>query len=43
MILRDMRGLWISLGILLVTSWILKRTWYDRLPAEDEIPAVSHV
>lgn len=43
MVLRDMQGLWISLGILLVTSWILKRTWYDRLPAEDERPAVSHV
>jgi solute:Na+ symporter, SSS family len=39
-VLRDMRGLWISLGILLATSWVLKKSWYDRLPHEDERPAV---
>jgi hypothetical protein len=42
MVLRDMRGMWISLVILLVTSWVLKKTWYDRLPSEEgELPAVA--
>jgi Na+/proline symporter len=41
MVLRDMRGLWISLGILLVTSWCLKKTWYDRLPQEQDEPAIA--
>jgi solute:Na+ symporter, SSS family len=31
MILRDMKGLWISLGLLAVTSWILKKTWLDHV------------
>jgi Na+/proline symporter len=31
MVLRDMKGLGISALILLVTSGILKKTWYDRL------------
>ena len=31
MVLRDMRGLWISVIILLVTGWTLKKTWYERL------------
>ncbi|MBI4916639.1 MAG: Na+:solute symporter [Acidobacteria bacterium] len=33
MILRDWKGFWISALILLVTSAILKRTWFDRLEA----------
>lgn len=33
-VLRDMKGLWISLGVLLVTSLFLKRNWFDRLPKE---------
>jgi len=41
MVLRDMRGLWISMGILLVTSWFLKKAWYDRLPQERDEPAVA--
>jgi SSS family solute:Na+ symporter len=31
MVLRDMRGLWLSVLILLVTGWTLKKTWYQRL------------
>ncbi len=31
MILRDMKGLWISLGLLVATSWILKKTWLDHV------------
>jgi len=31
MVLRDLKGLWISLLVLVVTSFILKKTWYDRL------------
>jgi Na+/proline symporter len=42
MVLRDMRGLWISFIVLLVTSWVLKKTWYDRLPGEaEELPALA--
>jgi len=26
-----MKGLWISILPLLATSWILKKTWYERL------------
>jgi SSS family solute:Na+ symporter len=33
MILRDWKGLWISILILAVTSVILKKTWLDRLEA----------
>ena len=40
MVLRNMQGLWVSLGILLVTSWTLKKTWYDRLPRDEEASAV---
>jgi len=38
MILRDMRGLWISVLILLATSWILKKTWWERIGTDDELP-----
>jgi hypothetical protein len=31
MVLRDMRGLWLSVLILLVAGWILKKTWYEKL------------
>jgi hypothetical protein len=31
MVLREMRGLWISALILVVSGWILKRTWYEKL------------
>ena len=31
MVVRDMKGLGISALILLVTSWVLKKTWYDKL------------
>jgi solute:Na+ symporter, SSS family len=31
MILRDMKGLWISLIILVATSWILKKSWLDHV------------
>lgn len=34
LIFRDMRALWVSIGVLLVTSVILKRNWLDKL--EDE-------
>ena len=34
MVLRDMRGLWISALVLLVTGWILKKSWYEKLDAE---------
>jgi solute:Na+ symporter, SSS family len=30
-VLRDVRGLAISVGLVLVTAGVLKRTWYDRL------------
>jgi hypothetical protein len=33
MVLRDMRGLWLSALVLLVTGWILKKTWYEKLDA----------
>jgi hypothetical protein len=33
MVLRDMRGLWISALILLVTGWIFKKNWYEKLDA----------
>ena len=36
MVLRDLRGLWISVLVLLATSWILKRTWWERIGREDE-------
>jgi SSS family solute:Na+ symporter len=31
MILRDMKGLWISIFILLATSWFLKKSWLDHV------------
>ena len=34
MVLRDMKGLWISALVLLVTGWILKKNWYEKLDAE---------
>ncbi|HXY40844.1 MAG TPA: sodium:solute symporter family protein [Vicinamibacteria bacterium] len=34
LILRDWKGLWLSLLVLAVTSAILKRTWLDRLEGE---------
>ncbi|PYQ15423.1 MAG: sodium:solute symporter, partial [Acidobacteria bacterium] len=34
MVVRDMKGLGISALILLVTSWVLKRSWYDKLEAQ---------
>lgn len=30
-IIRKMDGIWISLAVLVLTSWLLKRFWYDRL------------
>jgi hypothetical protein len=33
MVVRDMKGLGISALVLLVTSWVLKKSWYDRLEA----------
>ena len=39
MVLRDLRGLWISVVVLLATSWILKKTWWERLAQDDETPA----
>jgi solute:Na+ symporter, SSS family len=33
-IFRDMRALWVSVGVLLVTSAILKFNWYDKLEKE---------
>ena len=33
-IFRDMRGLWISILVLIVTSTFLKVNWYDRLEAD---------
>jgi solute:Na+ symporter, SSS family len=34
LVLMEVVPLFISLGIALVTSFILKRTWYDRLPTD---------
>jgi Na+/proline symporter len=31
MVLRDTAGLWLSVLILLLTGWTLKKTWYERL------------
>ncbi len=31
MILRDWKGFWISAAVLLVTTVVLKKTWFDRL------------
>ena len=31
MILRDWRGFWISMLVLVVTTAVLKKTWFDRL------------
>jgi hypothetical protein len=31
MVLRDMKGLWISIAILVATSFILKKSWYERV------------
>jgi hypothetical protein len=31
MVLRDMRGLWLSALVLLVTGWALKKNWYEKL------------
>ena len=33
MVLRDMKGLWISILILLATSFFLKKNWLDKLEA----------
>jgi SSS family solute:Na+ symporter len=38
LILRDAKGLWISLLVLAVTSVILKKTWLDRLEGEPAKP-----
>jgi hypothetical protein len=34
-----MRGLWVSAVVLLVTGWILKKSWYEKLDAETPAPA----
>ena len=36
MVLRDLRGLGISALVLLVTSGVLKKSWYDKLEAQRE-------
>jgi Na+/proline symporter len=41
MVLRDMRGLWLSLGALLATSWFLKVSWLDRLEPPEGAGAVT--
>jgi solute:Na+ symporter, SSS family len=41
MILRDMRGLWLSALVLLVTGWILKKNWYEKLDAETAGPVAA--
>ncbi|HVU25410.1 MAG TPA: sodium:solute symporter family protein [Opitutus sp.] len=30
-VFRDTRALWISVAVLLVTSWFLKKNWFDKL------------
>ncbi len=37
-VFRDFRALWIAIGVLLVTSFILKRNWLDKLE-DDPLPA----
>jgi len=32
LVIRELKNLWIALGIFLVSTIILKRTWYDRIP-----------
>jgi hypothetical protein len=34
MVLRSMKGLWISALVLLVTGFILKKSWYEKLDAD---------
>jgi solute:Na+ symporter, SSS family len=46
LIIRDMRGLWITLAVLLVTSYFLKKNWLDKFedleyeirPEVDRVP-----
>lgn len=40
-VFRDSRGLWISLAVLVATSWFLKRNWLDRLPPDGQAPPNS--
>jgi solute:Na+ symporter, SSS family len=40
-IFRSWKALWISLGVLLVTSAILKFNWFDKLELDRPIPAKS--
>jgi SSS family solute:Na+ symporter len=42
MVLWHMKGLWISVLILLVTGCILKFTWYDKLDPEPDAEAEAH-
>jgi hypothetical protein len=38
MILRDMRGLWLSVLVLLVAGFVLKKNWYEKLDGEPAAP-----
>ncbi len=37
-VIREATGAWIVAGVLLVTSLILKKNWYDKLPDEKPLP-----
>ena len=41
LVFRNMQGLWISLGVLALTSAFLKFNWLDRLDDEDQEPNPS--
>lgn len=40
-IFRDLRGVWISVAVLLATSFILKKNWLDKLESDPIPPSVS--
>jgi hypothetical protein len=31
MVLKNWKGLWISVAVFLVLSWVLKKTWRDHI------------
>jgi hypothetical protein len=34
MVLKNWKGLWISVIIFVALSWVLKKTWHDRMDLE---------
>ncbi len=40
-IFRDMKGLWISIAVFLVASYILKRNWLEKLENDPVAPAAA--